>query len=230
MLIRSSEIRGCRVEGSDGLLGTIDDLYFDGYRWLVDYLVINMGGRAEDRPALLAPSHIEAVEWKEQRIIARTTRESLQHGPQIQWHATVGQQVDQHHDEYLWWPPAAHQRIHGTAPGMPGDPFSPETDYEGKPFLRSDEEIAGYVVEAIDGRCGRLLSLLIDDRSWRVQSLLIDPTNWSRGPLVQVPVNFVDSFDWLAHTVRMNAMRDRIRKCAAFGESQPDANTAADTN
>jgi len=218
MLIRASEIRGSIVEGTDGQLGIVDDLYFDAYRWLVDYLVIDMGTWFDEQEALLPPSHIETVDWPSHRILVRTSRDGLRHGPQPSQHHTVARQMAERNAGYVWWPPAVEPNVEGTAPGPIGDPFASETDQQGRPLMRSVEEVTGYVVEAIDGRCGRLLNLLVDDRSWRIMALIIDHHNWLPGPGVIVPVDFVEHFDWLAHTVHMTVTRDRIRSCKVYGE------------
>jgi len=217
MLTRASKIRGMTVDGTDGQLGVVSDLYFDAYRWLVDYLVVDVGNWFGEQEALLPPSHIESIDWTTHRIVARTSRVGLRRGPQPATHQTVSRQLEERNAGYVMWPPTAVV-VEGTAPGPLGDPLAMETDQHGRALLHSAEEVTGYVVEAADGRCGRLLNLLVDDQSWRILSLIIDHQNWLPGEGVRVPVDFVDRFDWLTHTVQMNVIRDRIRSCPVAAE------------
>ena len=60
------ELRGYRVYGSDGEIGTVEELLVDTMSWRVHWLVVRVGG--DDEGALIAPRWITRVSWAEQAI------------------------------------------------------------------------------------------------------------------------------------------------------------------
>jgi hypothetical protein len=203
MLQQASKIRGVVVEGYDGELGDVDDLYFDSYRWQVHFLVLHVDGIMSKERCLLSPSFIEASDWRQGRLTARMTQDLLEGTSdfELDVHKNVARQLAS---------PPTLQPVGSPAAGPRGDPGDPETDQEGRPLMRSVDEVVGYAVEARDGYAGFVQDLLVDTKDWTIGYMLVHQRNVLPSPTRQVPISWCQQFDWAADCVRMNAARHQI--------------------
>ena len=55
MLRNVKESRGFAIRATDGVIGEVDDLYFDDENWAVRYLVVETGGWLSGRKVLISP-------------------------------------------------------------------------------------------------------------------------------------------------------------------------------
>jgi hypothetical protein len=55
VLSSSKRLEYCRICTTDGVVGTVADTYFDDSRWVVRYLVADVGGWLHGRKVLLLP-------------------------------------------------------------------------------------------------------------------------------------------------------------------------------
>ena len=49
------DLRGYAIRATDGVIGTVDDLYFDDEDWGIRYLVVNTGSWLSNRKVLISP-------------------------------------------------------------------------------------------------------------------------------------------------------------------------------
>lgn len=220
MLVKTSVIRDCEVVGEDATFGKVTDLYFDQFGWRSCYVVIETGELLAGKRSLVPVSYVDKADWQARRITLRITKQGLEHVGCEDLDHNVARQLEEHHAGYVAWPPLKPKPEGSTSQVPLGDAAHPGTDDEGKPLLRSAKEICGYAVEATDGPCGHVDDLLIDDKTWNVEFVLINPRNFLPGTARTVPAPWVKQPDWLAHCVRMNVGKSRIRDCAPY-ETNP---------
>ena len=73
-------------------------------------------------------------------------------------------------------------------------------------MLLSTKHICGTVVEAADGKVGKLRDLLFDDQSWSVRSLVLDAGSWVHRRRVTLPPSLVRHRDWADHRLLISGL------------------------
>ena len=58
MMRNVKDLRGYRIRATDGLIGTVDDFYFDDQDWGIRYLVVDTGCWLSGRKVLISPAAI----------------------------------------------------------------------------------------------------------------------------------------------------------------------------
>jgi uncharacterized protein YrrD len=55
MLFNTKDLRGTKLQATNGEIGHIDDVYFDDMTWELRYIIVNTGGWLSGRQVLLSP-------------------------------------------------------------------------------------------------------------------------------------------------------------------------------
>jgi len=84
--VRSTrEITGYHIQATDGEIGHLEDLLFDGETWEIRYAVIDTKNWWPGKKVLLRPQWIKRVSWADHEIYVNMSREVIRKSPQ--WHA-----------------------------------------------------------------------------------------------------------------------------------------------
>lgn len=83
MLHRVKALKGDPIIGDDGDVGSIDDLYFDAWRWGVCFLVVATGPWGIGRKLMISPSSVERSS-PDAGMRVRMTREQVQSNPEAE--------------------------------------------------------------------------------------------------------------------------------------------------
>jgi sporulation protein YlmC with PRC-barrel domain len=75
------ELRGEKVAARDGLVGSVDDVYFDDGGWGVRYLAVDTGRWLPGRRLLVPPASVETALSSKRKIRLALTREQLEAMP-----------------------------------------------------------------------------------------------------------------------------------------------------
>jgi sporulation protein YlmC with PRC-barrel domain len=76
-------VLGHRLEAIDGRLGRVDDFVIDGKDWIIRQLVVDtrqQSGAASSR-VLIAPQHVEGINWPKARISVGLSRATMLTAP-----------------------------------------------------------------------------------------------------------------------------------------------------
>jgi uncharacterized protein YrrD len=77
------EVKGYRIQCSDGEIGHVDDFIMDDETWGIRYLVIDTGGWLPGKQVLIAPHWAAAVSWDEQAVKVDLSREQVKDAPEF---------------------------------------------------------------------------------------------------------------------------------------------------
>jgi uncharacterized protein YrrD len=69
------------IVATDGLLGTVDDVYFDDRRWAVRYLLLNTGDGLPGPRVLVAAASVRREQITRDAIPVALTRDEVRRGP-----------------------------------------------------------------------------------------------------------------------------------------------------
>ncbi len=221
------QLRGYTVEGSDGPIGKLDDVYFEETGWKVRYLVVKTGGWLLERLVLLAPDCAGAPEPARRVLPVRLTRRQVRDSPPVEAALPVSRRGEIELAAYYGWPdywigdaaygagavyfptPAEEPEAAGAAPG-------PE-----QARLRSARELTGYRLEAADGEIGHIEDFLIEEAGWTVRYLSVDTGHWLPGRRVLVAAEWVGRIDEARLQVLTDLTRERIRSAPAYDPGTP---------
>ena len=74
MMRNVKDLRGYAIRATDGVLGTVDDFYFDDEDWSIRYLVVDTGRWLSGRKVLISPIAIDSPDWMLQELPRSSNR------------------------------------------------------------------------------------------------------------------------------------------------------------
>ena len=81
MLRNVTRLKGFDIRARDGVIGTLDQFYFDDETWAIRYLVVNAGDWLGDRLVLLSPLALRQAEWESRRLDVALTKQQIADSP-----------------------------------------------------------------------------------------------------------------------------------------------------
>jgi uncharacterized protein YrrD len=193
----NDELVGDTIAATDGVIGKIDEVYFDDRAWRVRYLVVDTGGWLEGRKVLLSPESIDRARSSEAAVAVALSREQVEHSPGADSDMPVSRQYEEALARYyghpLYW--------------APPEPFERKATQSS---LRSSDEVIGYSIQAADGPIGHVEDLVMDDENWSIADLLVDTRNWLPGKKLMIPPAAVEDIDWKRREVRVRLRRAEV--------------------
>jgi len=226
MLHLASKIRGVTVQTTDGDIGSVDDFYFDQYRWTIRYIVIDTGKWLSDRRVLLSPMSVKGP-WGMNGIPVSLTKDQVRSSPELDLTRPLSRadesQVLGYYGYPAYWGADALWGTFGNpgalllAPATPPAPASTKSTVDPEERdLQSTKNITGYHIEATDGEIGHVDDFLIGDESWRIRYLKVDTSNWIGGKSVVV---LADELEWIDRDkgkLHLGLTRDAVKQAPSF--------------
>jgi uncharacterized protein YrrD len=232
MLRRMRDMEGYSISATDGVIGLVEDYYFDDESWAIRYLVVKTGAWLSSRKVLISPMAINQPDWSEKTIPAAISQEQVRNSPDIDTDKPVSRQ---HEDQYLryyrypnYWGgiglwgagtyPNAMQPGHGSA--WSADPEAQPKGSE-DPHLRSGNAVLQYHVHATDGDIGHVQGILIDEKSWSIHFLIVNTGHWWLGHEVIIAPEWIENVSWPDAKVFVGMTRQAIRNSPAYDPAVP---------
>lgn len=231
MLRSVKDLEKCAIGATDGLLGKVQDFYFDDESWVVRYLVVATGEWLANRSVLISPYAIAEWDWEGTVVPLSITRDQVKRSPAIDTDRPVSRQHERDYYGYYGYP------YYWDGPGLWGDGAVPgmmvrgvpykdlksERDAERKaninPHLRSCNAVSRYYLHASDGELGHVQGYLIDQHSWAIRFLVVNTSNWWLGHEVLVAVEWIKSVSWLDSTVTTDLSRQAVKDSPTYDPS-----------
>lgn len=228
MLRSLRELKGYSIVATDGVLGKVDDFYFDDHLWTIRYLIADTGRWLPGRLVLISPASLREPQWVSESFPVNLTKDQVRNSPSIDTDRPVSRQQELEVIRYYGWPMypiAAGHMVGPMGPGLPvvGEAAKNDQPPKGDPHLRSFREINGYHMHATDGEIGHVEDLIVDDDGWTIRSLVVDTKNWWPGKKVLVPPEWVESITVEPHrgTIYLNVSRDIVRNSPEYDPAAP---------
>jgi hypothetical protein len=221
------KLNGCVIAAQDGEIGKLRDVYFDDDKWVVRYLVVDLGHWLPGRKVLLAPSVVLLPQPDHHHLRVSLTRAQVEQSPDVSTDLPVARQkrIELHH-HYSWptyWGPVSLDPWPMNVP--PQDTAEPSDEMEHPafdPHLRSVHEVSGYHLGASDGSIGHVADFYANDATWEIRYLMVNTGDWLPGRRVLIPPFWlVRNINWASREVTVALSRDRIRHIPAFDPASP---------
>jgi uncharacterized protein YrrD len=214
MLTTFNEIKGQPIHASDGEIGSIHDVLFEGDCGAVRYFVVDTGGWLFGRKVLVSVYGIRAGDTPGMFSVD-VTREAIKDGPDVDSEKPLKRDVlTAYHDYYSWpyyWvegglrdgPLGVSEPVAKlSAAPLPADSLSPPplTDWGDVEPLSGARKVIGFDLMshdevAADGgdKIGKVDELIFDTDGWLVRFLVIDRGHQD---MTIVPARWIESIDW----------------------------------
>ncbi len=183
-LVFSKELHGLKTySDAGGIVGHVDEFYFDDRSWSVRYLVLDVGHWLKNRKVLISPVALRSIDLRDERIRTNATAEQIERSPDASTDLPVARALElQIHRHYGWgvtWPESFM--------GAHDDPTAIDREKH-DPHLRSTRVLTGTTIVSPTGDVvGTISDFLIDTKSWRIElvaaecdkfrAVLLDPAS-----------------------------------------------------
>jgi len=216
MLTKTKTLTGYKLDGIDGVMGTVKEFYFDDKHWTIRYLVADTGNWLTGRQVLISPHALVEVNKEKQNITVNLTKKQIEDSPSLNSDKPISRQFEETYFGYYEWPMYW------------GDPYlvrypekikdSRHIEKEDDCHLRSTDEADGYHIQAVDGEIGHVEDFIIDDETWAIRYLIIDARNFWSGKKVLVSPKWIERVSWGESKVFVNLSRDTIKQSPEYTE------------
>src|SRR5437870_7635588 len=104
MMRNVKDLRGYAIRATDGVIGTVDDFYFDDEDWGIRYLVVDTGTWLSGRKVLISPMAIGSPDWMIQQLPVSLTKAQVKRSPDIDTRKPVSRQHEAEYSRYYGYP------------------------------------------------------------------------------------------------------------------------------
>ena len=223
MKSRAEKLIGMGAIGTDGEIGTVQDLYFDDERWAIRYLIIESGEWLSHRRVLISPLSVLDIGEREKPISVNLNRKIIAASPDVSTKKPVSRRFEVEYSKYFAYP------IYWAGGGLWGGAMNPVAFTKGtlteeeerealerdsdESHLRSVREVIGYHIRATNGSVGHIDDFLIDNDTWGIEGIIIDTRNWFPGKKVIVEPRMISEILWSESIVAIGMEKDEVREC-----------------
>lgn len=227
-----SSLIGCNIEAKNGIIGKLEEFYFDDESWTIRYLIVKTGSWLSGREVLISRVALKNRDWLNKTIPVNLTKKQVQNSPDIDTKKPVSRQQEANlFGHYQWenyWGTGFYANgSMGVSMPFPSidrkiliapdeDRKNPDNDIH----LRSTDRITGYYIHASDGEIGHVKDFVIDDQLLQLLFFVVDTHNWVGGKKVLIPVNEIKKVDWSTSEVFLNITVDEVQNSRLFEETE----------
>ena len=92
----SAAVAGYDIQATDGSIGHVKDFVFDEASWAIRYLVVDTRNWWPGGKKVLVATHwIDRIDWAENTVYAKLTREQIKHSPEYDGVAAISRDYEQ---------------------------------------------------------------------------------------------------------------------------------------
>lgn len=227
MLWRTSALKACAIEATDGRIGTVSDFLFDDASWMIRWLVVDTGNWLSGRKVLLPPSVLGHADAEAQAFHVNLTKAEVKASPETHADLPVSRQFEADVYRHYGWSPywgGSYMGAYGyggwSAPMLmeehARDVAADKRRGDVDPHLRSVEAVTGYHLHATDGEFGHVSDFLVEDADWSVHFLVADTRNWWPGDHVLISPGSIGRISWDERLIHVEARRERIKSSPSY--------------
>ena len=226
MLRTMNELERTTIHAMDGVLGQVDECYFDEEQWTIRYLVLRPGKWLHGRRVLVSPMAVSQYDWEAGNLRVLLTREQVKQSPRFDMDRPVSRRLEAQYHAYYGWP------VYWGGPGLWGPYLYPsrlahngshdvaeEAPEECR--LRSSREVIDYTVELRDGSLGHVEDCVFDDHAWVIQYLAVNTDCGFPSRQVLMPPQWAAGIDWAERRVTFDLTREQVQSAPEWHPPMP---------
>ena len=206
MLRSVNEIIGYRLMATDGVIGQCLDFLFEDRPWVIRYMVAKPNDWLFGRKVLLSLMALETPDWATHLLHVNLNRAEIERSPPLSTDEPVSREFEKQSFLYFGWPAYWEHSV--------------QEEPNRESFLRSVNEITGYVVMGIDKQIGEIKDMLVDDAIWAIRYVAVQTeTKFGRKMILLAP-QWVHSIDWSNQAVKVGLADDVVRNSPDYNPRQ----------
>jgi sporulation protein YlmC with PRC-barrel domain len=218
---------GCSMAAKDGIIGKVEDFYFDDERWTIRYLIVKTGNWLSERKVLISTNALTKASWKGGLLPVNLTIEQIQNSPDIDTDRPIFRQHEHKlNDYYSWgnyWEDGYYLGgIWSVAPVFDKEGLiernKPDEQSQDDQHLRSCNQVSGYHVHAIDGEIGHIKDFIFDDKTSQLKFVVVDTHNWFGGKKVLLDIKKITEVEWNNSKVFVDMTINSVKNSLEFDE------------
>jgi len=220
MLRSIKQLCGAKLGASDGVIGHVQDFYFEDQSWAVRYVIVDTGAWLPGRQVLIEPHAFGPLHQVGKQLLVNLTRQQIAASPSIELHKPVSRQYEAAYYQYYGWP------FYWQGGGLWGMSDFPILELPSKSFLsapgtasgsqserpdahlRSVQALNGYQVKASDGPMGHVSDFMMDTQGWVLRQLIIRTGPWLAGHDLPLATSKIERISYDESTVFVHIGRE----------------------
>lgn len=219
------------LAATDGIVGEVEEFYFDDKSWKILYLVVKTGNWLSGRKVLIAPHALLKQPWQDGFFPVNLTKKQIENSPDIDTDKPVSRQQEIELYGHYQWESYWGSGFYGGGSLGVSMPFPVldhkvliEADKKDKHadddiHLRSTGSITGYHIHTTNGEIGHIIDFIVDDQTWQIKFIVIDTHNWFGGKKVLIPVAHVKEINWSKNKIHLDITSSVVDKSVLFKEA-----------
>ena len=228
MLRNVKDLQGYAIRASDGVIGEVEDMYFDDESWAIRYFVVDTGSWLSGRKVLISPLAIGHPDWLGMSLPVSLTKAQIEKSPDIDTRKPVSRQheadsLGYYGYPYYWggaglWGMGAYPGDLTTAGAIEANMKARQTPLRtgGDVHLRGCRAVTGYHIHATDGDIGHVEDFIVDDRTWAIRYLVVNTSNWWVGHSMLIAPPWIETVDWSTSKVSVDLTRHAIKNAPSY--------------
>ena len=230
MLRSLKDLIGYEVVCPEGLIGRVEDFYFDNREWFIRYLVVNINNLAPGKKVLITPDmFVDRPDWDSRSFGVSISKEAAMKSPDIGSAKPITRSMEKQVHDYFsqpyYWTAAAY-----TSPPMPGiigseeTPLEPEQSpdvLENETHLHSFNDLLHYAVFARDSSAGSLEDLITDDERWFVEDIVATGNGYYRGKKYLAKPEKVERVDHSGKIILLAMTGAQVKESPEYDPDDP---------
>lgn len=223
MLIKVKTLKGYKLNGIDGEIGSVDEIFFDDKYWTVRYLVVDAGSWFTNRRVLISPYFIQSINTEAELVKVNLTKQQIYDSPEWESDKPVSRQYEESYTSYYGTPNYwGGTMMWGTYDVLVRDSEKWNVNDSEKdswdPNLRSTKDVSGHDFEAIDGEIGHVDDFIVDDDSWTIRYFVLETNSWFSSRKTLISTQWIDRISWDEEKVYINTSREIINHVPEYDE------------
>jgi hypothetical protein len=207
MLRDLQKIKNCVVQGTDGIIGTVADVYFNDQTWKIHYIAADTGNWLQGRHVLIAKESLLLPKWETGSFPASVSKLQVERGPEFEIDKPLSWQKEREICSYYRW--STYYPLDENALSVfPG-------------ILTSANGLKDFSLLATDGEIGKIINFIIDDMDWIVRYLVVDTAKWLAGRTVLLSPMWKKSIDWADRMVVVDLTQEQIEHSPEYDPLAP---------
>jgi hypothetical protein len=207
MLRDFNKIKNCVVQGTDGIIGTVADVYFNDQTWKIHYMAANTGNWLEGRHVLVSTESLMQPKIEKGSFPALVNRVQVEGAPQFEIDEPFSWQKECEICAYYRW-----------------TTYYPMDEKELTVFpgiLTSANGLKDFSLLATDGEIGKVINFIVDDANWTVRYLIVDTAKWLAGKTVLISPMWNKSINWADRMMIVDLSQEQIEQSPEYDPLAP---------
>jgi hypothetical protein len=207
MLRDLNKITNCVVQGTDGIIGNVADMYVNDQTWKIHYMAADTGNWLQGRHVLISTESIVHPHEEIGSFRALVSKAQVEGAPAFEIEKPFSREKERQICDYYRW-----------------STYYPIDEKELSVFpgkLTSISGLKDFSLLATDGEIGKIFNYIVDDATWSVRYLVVDTAKWLAGKHVLISPMWHKSINWQERMIVVDLTKDQIEQSPEYDPAAP---------